>query len=268
MRRLIRAILFVVVVLIVLAIVGLVGVILFANRAVQTAVETAGTRALNVAVRIDRTAVSLSAGTVELYGIIVANPPGYEGPALLKLQQTDFKVNTGSLLSKQVHIEDMKLDNMEVFIEQKGLQNNLYQVIQPLRQPRRPTGRGLLIDNLEIRNVTVHAAMTTIPGQTPGVDLKIASIRMTDLGRHEKVDTAVLISKIVLAVAEGIAQQGGGILPKETIGELGSILDKALDLGKIILGPSGKTPEGQEKENLGQTVTDGLKDLLGGQKNQ
>jgi hypothetical protein len=268
MRRLIRAILFVVVVLIVLAIVGVVGVILFANRAVQTAVETAGTRALNVAVRVDRTGVSLPAGTVDLYGITVANPPGYEGPALLKLQQADLKVNTGSLLSEQVHIEEMKLDNMQVFIEQKGLQNNLYQVIQPLREPRRPTGRGLLIDNLEIRNVTVHAAMTTIPGQTPGVDLKIASIRMTDLGRHEKVDVAVLISKIVLAVAEGIAQEGGGILPKEALGDLGSILDQAIDIGKIILTPGGQTPDGQQKDSLGKTVTDGIKDLFGGKKKQ
>jgi hypothetical protein len=162
----------------------------------------------------------------------------------------------------------MKLQNMEVFVEQKGLQNNLYQVIKPLREPHEPTGKSLVIDNLEIANVTVHAGLTALPGQPQSVDLKLASIRMVDLGRSEKMDTAVLISKILLAVAAGIAEQGGNILPSETIGELGSILDKAIDIGKIIFGPGGKTPDGQQKDSLGKSVTDGLKDLFGGKKKQ
>jgi hypothetical protein len=177
---------------------------------------------------------------VRLQDITVANPPGYEGPALVKLQRVDIQADVGSVLGKRVLIKDMKLQNMEVFVEQKGLQNNLYQVIKPLREPREPTGKGLVIDNLEIANVTVHAGLTAVPGQTPSVDLKLASIRMVDVGRNEKVDTAVLISKILLAVATGIAEQGGGILPKETVGDLGSILDKAIDIGKIIFGPGDK----------------------------
>jgi hypothetical protein len=176
------------------------------------------------------------------------------GAALVKLQR-GYSGRVGSVLGKQVLIKDMKLDNMEVFIEQKGLQNNLYQVIKPLRELHEPTGKGLIIDNLEITNVTVHAGLTVLPGQPPSVDLKLASIRMVDVGRNEKVDAAVLISKILLAVAAGIAEQGGNILPSETIGDLGSILDKAIDIGKIIFGP-------------GKTVTDGIKDLFGGKKKQ
>jgi hypothetical protein len=266
MRRLVRAILFTIILLVVLAIAGTVGVVLLANRAVLTAVEKAGTKTLRVPVNVGQAKVSLLSGTAGLHEITVANPPGYEGPALLKLQQVDLKVDPGSLLSNEVLIKDMKLDNMEIFIEQKGLENNLYEVIKPLRGRHEPTGKSLVIDNLDIKNVTVHASLVSIPGQPQSVDLKLASIRMVDLGRNEKMDTAVLISKILLAVAEGIAQQGGGILPQETIGDLGSILDKALDLGKIILGPGGRTPDGQQKDSLGKTVTDGLKDLLGGKK--
>ena len=268
MRKLIRRIRSLVVLVIALAVASVVGVFLFANKAVKTAVETAGTKTLNVGVTVGKAKASVLSGAVGLQEITVANPPGYQGPALLKLQQVDLKADTRSLFSKEILIKDMKLDNMEVFIEQKGLQNNLYQVIKPLREPHQPTGKGLVIDNLEIKNVTVHVGMPSVPGQPPSVDLKLPSIRMVELGRSEKMDTAVLISKIVLAVAEGIAQQGGGILPKETIGDLGSILDKAIDIGKIILGPGGKTPDGQQKDSPGKTVTDGLKDLLGGKKKQ
>lgn len=268
MRRLIKAILFLLVVLIVLAVVGVVGVILFADRAVKTAVETAGTRTLNVGVTVGKANASLLAGAVGLREITVANPAGYQGPALLKLHQVDIKADTASLLSKEMLIKDLKLDNMELFIEQKGLQNNLYQVIKPLRQPHEPTGKSLVIDTLEITNITVHVSVPAIPGQAQAMDLKLASIRMVDLGRSEKMDTAVLIGKILLAVAQGVAEQGGGILPKETIGDLSSVLDKAIDIGKIIFGPGGKTPDGQPKDSLGKTVTDGIKDLLGGKKKQ
>jgi hypothetical protein len=157
----------------------------------------------------------------------------------------------------------MKLDNMEVFVEQKGLQNNLYQVIKPLNEKHEPTGKSLVIDNLTLTNVTVHVSMPAVPGQKQSVDLKLASITMGNLGRSEKMDTAVLIGKILLAVASGIAEKGGGILPKETVGELGSVLDKAIDLGKIIFNPGG-----QQTDSLGKSVTDGIKGLIGGKKKQ
>jgi hypothetical protein len=80
------------------------------------------------------------------------------------------------------------------------------------------------------------------------------------------MDTAALIGKIVLAVAAGVAEQTGDILPAETIGEMTSILDKAIDIGRVIFGPGGKSPEGEQKDGLGKTVTDGLKDLIGGKK--
>ncbi|MCU0913711.1 MAG: AsmA family protein [Planctomycetes bacterium] len=268
MRKLIKAILFILVVLLVLAVAGVVGTILFADRAVKAAVEKAGTRTLNVGVQVGGADAGLLAGTVGLQSITVANPPGYRGPALLTLQGVNIQADTGTLLSREVLIKDMKLDGMEVFVEQKGLQNNLYEVIKPLRQPHEPTGKSLVIETLEITNITVHANLTAIPGQSPKAEFKLGPIRMTELGRGEKMDTAVLISKIVLAVAAGIAEQGGGILPQETIGDLGSILDKAIDIGKIILSPGGKTPDGQQKDSLGKSVTDGLKDFLGGKKRE
>jgi uncharacterized protein involved in outer membrane biogenesis len=267
MRKLIRAILFIITLVVVLAVAGVVVAILFTDKAVKTVVEKAGTKTLSVPVRVGKATASLLSGDVRLQDITVANPPGYEGAALVKLQRVDIQANVESVLGKQILIKDMKLQNMEVFVEQKGLQNNLYQVIKPLQERREPTGRGLVIDNLEITDVTVHAGLVALPGQPQSVELKLASIRMVDLGRNEKVDTAVLISKIVLAVAAGIAEQGGGILPKETIGDLGSILDKAIDIGKIIFGP-GKTTDGQQKDSLGKSAIDGIKDLFGGKKEQ
>jgi hypothetical protein len=268
MRKLIKRIRFIIVLLVVLVIAGAAAVALLADKAVQTAVETAGTKTLNVGVKVGKADARILQGSVDLQEISVANPPGYQGPALLKLQRVDVAADTRSLLSREVLIKDMKLDGMDVFVEQKGLANNLYEVIKPLREPRKPTGKSLIIDNLEITNITVHASLTGIPGQPQSADFTLDKITMTELGRNERMDTAVLISKILLAVAAGVAERGGDILPKETIGEMTGILDKAIDIGKIIFGPGGKTPDGRQQDSLGKTVTEGIKDLLGAKKKE
>ncbi len=269
MIRLIKAFLSLVIVVIVLVIVAVVAVALLANRAVRTAVETAGTKALNVPVTVGQADVSLLSGSARLQDLRVANPAGYTGAALLTVQRADVTADTGSLLSREILIQDLKLDTLELFIEQKGLQNNLYDVIKPLREPRAATGTSLIVDNLEIANVVVHVGLSGLPGQAPTTSFKVAPIRMTELGRHEKMDTTILISKIVLAVAAGVAQQGGHTLPPQTIGEITSLLDKALDVGRILFGPQNDTQNQQKgKGNGGQTITDGLKDLLGGKKQQ
>jgi hypothetical protein len=266
MRKLIKRIRFIIVLLVVLAVIGIVAVALLADKAVQRAVETAGTKTLNVGVTVGKAAAHILQGSVNLQNIAVANPPGYQGPALLKLQRVNVAADTRSLLTDEVHIRDMRLANMEVFVEQKDLRNNLYDVITPLRRPGKPTGKSLVIDNLEIANITVHASVSGIPGKPPTAQFTLDKITMTDVGRSEKVDTAALIGKILLAVAAGIAQQGGDILPKETLGEITGMLDKAIDIGKTIFGPGAKTPDGQQQDSLGKSVTEGIKDLLGGKK--
>lgn len=271
MRKLLKVILTVVIVLVVLAVAGVIGVAIFADRMVKTAVESAGTKTLNVPVEVGEADASILGGSVGLQGLSVANPKGYAGPALLTLQAVNVKADTGSFFGDEVVIQNMTLNGMEVFVEQKGLQNNLYEVIQPLRQPREPTGKRLIIDNLTISEILVHISLPALPGQQPQTTgFKIAPITMTDLGRDERMDTAVLISKVLLAVAAGIAKQSGGILPEETLGEITGVLDKAIDLGRTIFGGQ-KTDDqtGQTKDgagDLGQKATEAFKDIFGGKK--
>ena len=267
MRKRFKRVRFVIVLVVVLAVAVIAAAALLANKAVQTAVETAGTKTLNVGVKVGKAHVAILRGVVDMQNITVSNPAGFQGPALLTLQRVSVAADTRSLLSNEVHIKDLRLTNMEVFVEQKALQNNLYDVIRPLREPHKPTGKSLVIDNLEIANITVHASLSGIPGKPQTAQFTLGNITMTDIGRSEKVDAAVLISKIILAVASGVAQQGGDILPKETVGEITGILGKAVDIGRMIFGP-GKSgePNQQGTQDLGKSITEGIQDLLGGNK--
>jgi hypothetical protein len=264
MRKLLRSLRVLVVVVVIVAIAAVAAVRLFAGSAVRVAVETAGTKALNVGVELGGARLSLLGGSVGLRDLTVANPAGYQHDTLLKLSRGDIEVQTKSLLTDEVLIRDMQLDGMDLVLEQRGLGNNLQDIIKAAQRKGEPSGKRLYVDNLELTNVTVNVKLLPVPGKADTMTLKLAPIKMTDLGRNETLDVATLTSKIILAVAGGIAEQGTDVLPKEMISGLTSVLDTALDLGKVILDTGAGTTEGIQKgvEDIGKGITEGLKGVL------
>ncbi len=271
MRKLLKSLKLIIVIVLVLALAAIIGVHLFANSALRVAVETAGTKALSVGVELDAAKLSLTGGALTLHDLIVANPPGYQNDTLLKLRRGDVQVQTKTLLSDEIQIKDIHLDGMDLIIEQKGLSNNLQDVIKAAqRGDEAPSGKKLYVDNLELTNVTVNVKLLPIPGKIDTVTFKLAPIKMTDLGKNEILDTATLTAKIMLAIAAGIAQQGADVLPKEMINGLTSVLGTAIDLGRIVLGTGQQAGEGLQKgvEGIGQGITEGLKGILKPKKDE
>ena len=257
MRKKLRSIRSVLVIGLVVVVGGTLCVDFFADSAVRIAIDKAGTKALKVPVAVEKARLSIFAGALELETLMVGNPPGYSQTALLDLSRGAIEVDTKSLLSDEVRIRDIRLDGMKVFVEQKGLDNNLHEVIGALDRDRQPSGKKLVIDHLEITNVTVLVKRLPIPGQADTVTFKLGTIQMTNLGRNERMDVAALATKVLLAVAMGIAEQGGDVLPKEMISGLSNVLDKAIDIGRIIFG-NGK----DSAEQIGRGITEGLKDIV------
>ena len=262
MTKLIKSIVRFVTVLIVLLVIAVIGVDLFADGTVRRAVDGAAAKALKVDVQTETAKLSIFGGSLSLQNVVVGNPPGYQTERLLKLDQGNVEVNTRSLLSDEVHIKNITLSGMDILIEQKGLGSNLHEVLKTLAEDDH-SGKQLYVDKLRIEDITVRVKLLPIPGQVDIVPLKLTPITMTDLGRDERLDTAALVTKIVVALAMGIAEQGAGILPNEMLDGLGTVLDTAVDLGKIILGT------GHEGiEDISKGITNGLKDLLKPKKQQ
>lgn len=263
-KKLVRSLFFLVTLVGVLFIAGAIGLSLFADSAVRVAVESAGAKTLGVDVSVGKAALSLLSGSVELRDVTVANPPGYEGTRLVDLARTDVSADTLSLLGDQAFIRSMKLDGMEVFVEQRGVtQNNLYEVVEKVRRDRKPSGKRLVIDVLEITHIRVNVELQTMPGRDDRVTFELSPIRMTDLGRDEDMDVAILLTKILLAVATEIAEEGTDVLPREMIGDLSTILNKAIDIGRIIFGNNDSGSNSKDgADNGGPGISEGLKNLL------
>jgi len=139
------------------------------------------------------------------------------------------------------------------------------------KEPSEPGGKKLHIDNLEITNAQVRVKLLPIPGKTGTLTLKLAPIKMTDLGGENDIDTAALARKVLLAIAGGIAEQGTGILPKEMLGSLASQLNKLGALPAAFLDKGGKLLEAGKDVgggiikgagDAGKGITNGLKGLL------
>src|SRR4030042_2137664 len=260
----------------VLLIVVVIAINLFADKAVKMAIESAGTKALKVGVAVDSVNLSILAGKIGFQNLVIDNPPGYKNERLLELSRAKIAVETGSLLTDIVNIKDIQLDGVNVVLEQKGVtSNNLQDIMKSLPAkeagPAKPGGKKLHIDNLEITNTQVKVKLLPLPGKDDTLTLKLAPIKMTDLGGENDIDTVALARKILLAIAGGIAEQGAGILPEDMLGSLASQLDKLGALPSAFLEKGGKLLESGKEvggdiikgaEDTGKRITDGLKGLF------
>jgi hypothetical protein len=202
----------------------------------KTGIEIGGTKALGVAVDVGDARLSIRKGLIEIRDLVVKNPPGYANKELLVLGRGAISADVGTLLSDVVHIREIKLDDMNLTIEQKMLSNNLQDVIGSLKTEKegggKPSGKKLQIDSLEINGIKVKVKLLPVPGKADTVTLNLAPIRMKNLGSDNKLDTGILAGKIMLAVAEGIAEQGAGVLPEKMVDTMKSTMDKTISVGK------------------------------------
>jgi uncharacterized protein involved in outer membrane biogenesis len=230
LRKLLRSALLVLGVLALVVVALMVAAGIFADGMIQVAIENAGTGAVNAAVTIDKTRLSMLGRSLSIEGMTINNPPGYSHRPFLTLKRGDTRVKTLSLLSNKIAIRSLTLDGLDVMLESSGSGNNLQDVLNALHNATL-SGKALYVSNLEITHITVNMMLPSSDGSLKAVPLKLSPIRMTDLGRNEQMDMRSLLHKILAAIATGIAEQG-----KQAAGPLGGVLDKALNLGRTLLG--------------------------------
>lgn len=244
---------------------------LFGQRILKVGIETAASRALKVGVSIEDLSVSILRGKVAIKNVIVKNPGGYTYDNLLELGSGAVTADIGSLLSDTVRIKAIKLDGVNLVIEQKGLSSNLRDVISAAgsvsggaagTQPQvgEAGTKKLHIDLLEITGVTVKAKLIPIPGKSDTVTFKLSPIRMTNLGSDNKLSTAILANKVLVAIAGGVAKEGANLLPADMTNTLQSTLNTVVDAGK------GAIQQGQKildaGKDSGQGIIKGFEGLL------
>ncbi|MDT8302274.1 MAG: AsmA family protein [Sedimentisphaerales bacterium] len=226
---------------------------LFADRAVKAGIESTATEALKVEVSVSDVDLSIVSGKLVLQNFSIGNPPAYQHDKLLVLRNTEIEIEAKSLLSDVVNIRQIRIDHVDVTIEQLSVsENNLHDVVQAASEIT-DEWKKLRIDNLEISEITVKVDLMTDTEQTEPVTLALSPIRMTNLGRDNKMDIAALLKEIILAIADSVVEEGIGVLPADIVGSMTSTLSKTINLGTRIM---------EGKEDIGREITEGLRNLL------
>jgi hypothetical protein len=227
------------------------GVDLFANHAIKAGIETAATKALNVEVSAGNVDFSIVSGKLTLQSLLIKNPPGYQHDTLLKVTNANIEVDVKSILSDVIKIKDVNLNGFEIILEQRGVSgNNLQDIIKGISDTSEK-GKKLRVDNLVVSNITVQMKLLPVTGQTETITMKITPVRMINLGHDEELDTAALLTKVLLVVADRVVEEGIGVLPN--IDTMTSTLGKTIDMSKDII---------ESTEEIGKEITEGLKKLL------
>lgn len=236
----------------------------FGEQAIKKAVEKAATEALGVEVTIGDIDLSIFNGTVEIRDLIVKNPEGYAHENFIKLVYGRVDVDIASLLEDTVRIKKIELDGMELVIEQKLLSNNMQDILNALphekKQRAEPSGKNLQISELEISNIKVKAKLLPVPGKIDTIQLTLSPIKMSNLGSDDKLSIGILTSKILVAIADGVVQQGTGVLPASVTGAMKTTLGKTIDIGKTTLEEGGKLLD--KSVDIGTGIVEGFKGLL------
>jgi hypothetical protein len=250
--------------IVVILLVLIVGFPIFGAGMIKTTVEKVASSTLGVPVTVKSINLSILRGQVEIKGLVVKNPPGYANETLLELGDGVVNLDIGSLMSNTIKIQLVKLDNTKLTIEQKGLTNNLNEILDKLPKEEKKAapktekpGKNLTVTKLEITNTNVRVKLLPIPGKSDTISLKLDPIIMENLGTDKKLSVASLVGKVMGALAVGVAKQGAGVLPDDMVKGIGSTLGGATELGKSAV---------KTTTEAGKNVVEGVKGLFGGKK--
>ena len=224
MKKTIARIILAVLVLIVIAVV----VVYFSiDGIIKSQVQARATEALGVPTYLQNASLDIFGGSLTLNGLVVANPPGYQGKYLLTMGSGTVTVDTGSLLKSTVQIPEIYLNNIHITLDQSGLTSNLTDVLANAHKysmasssttnpaggqktaPSASGGKRLAIGEIVIPNCSVTLRLALAKGTSgAGVTFQLHKIiikkpldpngrplRLADL-------TTVILSQIAVQIAQ------------------------------------------------------------------
>ncbi|MGD0784440.1 MAG: hypothetical protein ABR969_01320 [Sedimentisphaerales bacterium] len=236
------------------------------------AIKTAVKQQLNVDASAAMVSLSIFSGNVTISNLKIGNPPGYQYKNVLEANSISVTTSISSLLSNPVEINDITIDGVTMVIEQKGMTNNLSDILKSMPKPQQTEtktaepakkGKSVHISTVDMKNIGVTAKLLPIPGKSDALTLRIASIHLSNLG-GEKSSLGDVVGKIFAAISAEIAAKGAGILPSDLTGSIqnaGKSFESATESIKGLFKPTDK-PAGSSTDQGTQDAASKLKGLF------
>jgi hypothetical protein len=232
------------------------------NGIVKTAVEDLGSSSLKTTVSLNDVDIQLLKGRMQLSGLTIANPEGYEQDNIFVMNDIVLDLELASLKDKLIEVKEISVDGLRVVAEQKNTTTNLQALLNNIdsgaKEPvaETPSDPSDPIDVLiKIKALSFTNGSTYLVSDRWGdSDLTLPTIALNNIGGSGGVPPEQLaqdimqplLKQLISAVQDAIKEQFEG-KAKEKLREKEDELKEKLNSK---LG-----------EKLG-TDTDSLKSLL------
>ena len=210
------------------------------NSIVEYAVETQGTKQMNLNTELDGASVSLFGGEVGLDDLKIANPPGFTAPHMFTLDGLDVDVPIRELRDNPKRITNITLEKPKLVIE-RGADGsfNFKKAIEQMPKgptptdPQQPAGdeMKLIIDELTIKDASVVIRPgINIPGIAQEYTVPIPTVTMKNIGNADNAQNGAAMRDVAQQVITVLAANASnsGMLPKELQGLLNMDLNSVM----------------------------------------
>lgn len=236
------------------------------DEIIRTAVEESGSRVTKVDVSLAGVSLDLTNGQGSLQGLEVANPDGFNTDYAFSLGGVSVAVDTSSINSDTITINEVVVDAPKVIYELSGTNSNISTIQSNVDAFTKTMSSGdsaaatdsgdgpkLVINNLYVRNGEVAVSADFLQGKKMGVPLP--QIHLSDIGKDSGGATpAEVAAKVLSAVNKSVIQSVSKL-------DLKGMMEGA---GQVIEGVGGAVEGGAE--GLGGAAEEAgnkLKGLIG-----
>lgn len=221
------------------------------NQLVKAAVEKGGTYSLGVETELGSAGLDLGGGSLELNDYEIANPEGFSDNNFFTLKHAVLDVDEGSLLDKEVVVDSLVIDGVELNLEQIDAKGNYKVLLDHIKSvdfgsSSESSSKKLRIKKVSVKDVAVNGTLTVL-GKTDTRSFKVDDFTMENVGGSQGGSigevTGEIVKKIITKASsnqqflKGVNLDSVKEKADETIKDVESqAKDKLKDLGGSLTG--------------------------------
>jgi len=219
------------------------------NTLVKKQVETIGPRITRTSVSLDSATLSPFSGSGKLMGLVIGNPEGFTGSQALKISQISISVDKQSLLSKTIVINEILINQPEIFLEGTLTGTNLMKLIANIKgyggssqskERKQSSSHQYLVKRVRITapklNVSASLLKTNIGQTVPLSDISLDNVGGDGSGiSAADLSVQIMVPLLTNALREGVSfvtKQGFNIIKKEGLDQINKAVQGVSNLFK------------------------------------
>ncbi len=231
--------------LVAIAIVLLVGLQFFLGSGIVRGVNTFGPRIAGTNVELASAKISPFSGVGTLYGLKIANPPGWTAGNLFSVAEVHVDLQPSSLMGDHIVINEITIDKPEFTYETRVVASNISDLLKNIEKATGTSGATAEKNGkpvkMEVKRFVLQNGKVTVGiGGPAAVTVPLPTITLNDVGTGTGGVTSVEFAvQIMRSVTQSVAAAAVQAAAKTGLNIGGSAGETVKQAGQIIQGIMG-----------------------------